>query len=118
MEEKRVGDCDQKEAEALVIWLLKAFVAEGDGLASRYLEWVKKQPLPRPKCAICCVLGSNDMVNDAEKLPWVAVPEDGKCPWPIDWTLCTDPDTQLLVFVQVALGSTKSVKGHAIHTIG
>lgn len=113
---------NQEEAEAIVQCLQVAFTKDGGGLAHRYLTWLKEQPAPRPKHAICCVLGAKDCVNTKET-PWIVVPEDGKCPFPIDWTMYQNPDTQLLVYVQVPFYSTtnggkqRSVKSHAFHTI-
>lgn len=108
---------NQKDAETLVQCLFVAFTNDDSGLEQYYQNWLKKQPLPRPKHAICCVLGLNDVVH-SKRLPWIIVPQDGKCPFPIDWQLYENPDTQLMVFVQVAFGKTKSVKAHVFYTIG
>lgn len=107
----------QFEVEALVKCLQRSFVGEDDTLANRYLNWINAQPAPRPRHALCCVLGLQDRI-DTKNVPWIVVADDGKCPFPIDWKLMEDPDKQLMVFVQVAFGATKSVKSHAFHTIG
>lgn len=106
----------QFEVEALVKCLQRSFVGEDDTLANRYVNWLNAQPAPRTRHALCCVLGLNDKI-DMSNVPWIIVTEDGKCKFPIDWKLMEDPDKQLMVFVQVALGKTQSVKSHAFHTL-
>lgn len=107
---------DQRDVEAVVKCLLLSFVSDGDKLARRYLDWISKQPKPRTRHAICCVLSINDRI-DTKQAPWLVVPENGKCPFPIDWKLYEDPDKHLLVYVQVAFGTKQSVKAHSFHTI-
>lgn len=107
---------EQFDAEGVIKFLLQSFLVHGDALAQMYLQWLKKQPQPRPRHAICCVLGNDDRIK-AKTAPWIVVPDDGKCPFPVDWKLLEDPDTQLLVFVQIPFGKG-SVKGHSIHAIG
>lgn len=107
---------EQKDAEALVKCLQRSFVGEDDTLANRYINWLNAQPAPRPRHALCCVLGLQDRV-DSQHVPWVIVSDDGKCPFPVDWALMENPNEQLMVFVQVAFGTGRSVKSHAFHTL-